>query len=338
MPYPTKRPRTTRQPKTSAESRRPIRFSWSIDSALSRGATLPGVVGPDTLAQCIQFTIERGRLRMLTAALPKGAQITGATGRLLHVSDYAIEFSLHVRTQSGKHPIPFRLVAARNDRDRGDVLKSEIRNLTWLAPRLPKNAPAIVSSGNVFQPDRRGRSEMHRTLPAYLTRPLPEAQPCTFGNTDQLATGSPIAKLLTRHDTDHVRRRIVELCLRAFDPAARRAMPPPDIARGSLRLALQARSVPELWFTSCPMLWERLDAVTLLHRLAGFEWKQGNLMLPLLPPSHHDLLSAVTSALGKQGGRDLLTQYAAALEAGRFPEHRRFPRSAVSEILGESAA
>lgn len=328
-------PRKT--PKTSAAPSK-IRYTWTIDKALSLAYASPGLVAPETIAGYIELGIDRGRLRFLFAALPKNAEITGLAGRLTHVGDYAVEFSVQVRIKNGSRPVPMRMVVARNDHERGETVTAEFKNLTWLATRLPKSTPALLTVGSVFQPDRHARTEQHRHLPAYLTKPLPETVRCAFGNGEQLGAGAGVPRLLTRDDTDYIRRRIIEWCLRAYEPQTRRALPPPDIDRGVLRLVLASRRAPELWIAGCPTLWDRIDAVTLLHRLIGFEWRHGKQVLPLLPSTPQQLLEAVTTALGAQPGRDLLARYAAALESGRHPEHRRFTRRTLLGLIGEPAS
>jgi len=274
---------------------------------------------------------------MLQTVLPKATEIAKVAGRLTHSSDYALEFSLRIRVRNGKHPLSYRLIVARNDRERAETVNAEIRNFKWLATRLPKNAMPVLSAGKIFQPDRHGRSDSNREMPAYLTRALPPVDRCAVGNAQQLATGGSTVRLLTQADTDVIRTRLLELCLRAYDPAARRALPPPDVERGALRVKSAGRGNIELWITGCPTLWDRIDPVTLFHRLAGFEWQRGNFALPLLPTSPDQILVATTAALGKKNGRELLAHYTAALESGRYPEHRRLTRQTLRMLLGDTA-
>jgi hypothetical protein len=197
---------------------------------------------------------------------------------------------------------------------------------------LPKHSPHIINTGSVFAPDRHGRAAHHRRLPAYVTKPLPEMLAAEFGNREQLATAGRTPRLLTRDDTDRVRRRVIELCLRAHDPESRRATPPPDLYRGALRLSRTARG-SEPFFAGCATVWDRTDAIALLHRLIGFEWRSGNNVLPLLPTSPDILVEACINALGKETGRALLRNYANAIESRRFPEHRRLTHADLIDVL-----
>jgi hypothetical protein len=187
----------------------------------------------------------------------------------------------------------------------------------------------------VFQADRHGRDEHHRRLPAYVTKPLPDQTVLAFGNREQLAEAGRVPRLLTRADTDHIRRRLIELCLRAHEPETRRAIPPPELVRGALRIERTPRGRPEPFIASCTALWDRVDAIALLHRLVGFEWRRGNDVLPLLPSEPSMLVDACVNALGKKAGDALLTGYASALESRRFPEHRRLTRDRLAQIRNE---
>jgi hypothetical protein len=157
------------------------------------------------------------------------------------------------------------------------------------------------------------------------------------GAESQLATGIKQPRLMTRDETDTIRRRIMELCLRAYEPETRRGAVPPDIDRGALRVTTQTHGKREIWFVTCPTVWTRIDAVTLLHRLIGFEWRKKNVVLPLLPSSPELVLEALSNALGKKAGRQLLLDYGSALESGRYPEHRRFTRETLLSLAGAAA-
>ena len=312
------------------------RFTWSLAEDNPDLNRSPGVVAPASIARSLERGVDRGQLNLLLSLLPQHEVLGALTGRLGVVNDYAVEFSLHVRTGGRKaHTAWYRIVVARNDRDRGEIVKREIHNLQWAAKRLPKHVPTILSTGTVFQADRHGRGEHHRRLPAYVTKPLSDQSVLAFGNREQLATTGRLPRLLTRADTDRIRQRVIELCLRAHEPETRRALPPPELVRGALRIERTPRGKPEPYFASCTALWDRVDAVALFHRLVGFEWRHANEVLPLLPSEPGMLLDACVNALGKEAGLGLLSNYADAIESKRFPEHRRLTRDWLLRLLNE---
>jgi hypothetical protein len=105
------------------------------------------------------------------------------------------------------------------------------------------------------------------------------------------------------------------------------------VARGALRLARAARGAFEPLIAGCPVLWERISAISLIDRVIGFEWRADGLILPLLPSSPELFIEAVTNELGREPGRALLTDYAAAVAAGRCPQHRRLTAGTLTSLL-----
>ena len=209
------------------------------------------------------------------------------------------------------------------------MVKTEARHLLTLAPRLPKIIAAPLANGLLLLPDRHRRTGQNRRIPAYATRTIPDSLYCGIGGPEQLLAYSASPRLLSRGATDTIKCRVIEICLRSFDPRARTAMPPPDLQRGTLRLSARAG---DLVIAGCPYLWDHMDNVGVFHRLTGFDWKEGDRAMPLLPTDLSLFRESIVSALGKATARDWAKDYAAALELGRYKPHHRFSLEALADL------
>ncbi len=321
----------TREPKRGAG----IRFDWDFNHPPYHPSAPPArhFFQGESLARSLELAIARAD-SLLFPASTRGvapSNVQAVSGAIVAENNYSIEIHLEFRGIERKsHRL--RLVVARNDQELALMVKAEGRNLTAVAPRLPKQLAPPLAGGLLFLPDRHRRTGQNRRIPAYATRPIPESLYCGIGGPEQFIAYSASPRLLSRDVTDKIKGRILEICMRSFDPRARTAMPPPDLQRGTLRLSARAGAAGEFVITGCPFLWDHMDHVGLIHRLTGFDWKEGDRGMPLLPADHGLLREAMIIALGKPTSREWLKEYAAALEQGRYKPHHRFSLDALASL------
>ncbi len=322
------------KPRSALQANR-TRFVWDFNHPPHHPSAPPvrHFFQGDSLARSLEIAIARGDT-LLYPDRTRGvapANVQAVSGEIVAENSYAIEVHLEFRGAARKsHRL--RLVVARNDQELGQMLKTESRNLTALATRLPKILAPPLAGGLLFLPDRHRRTGQNRRIPAFATRPIPESLYCGIGGPEQLIAYSASPRLLGRDATDKIKSRVIEICLRSFDPRARTAMPPPDIQRGTMRLSSRAGASGEIVIAGCPFLWDHLDHVGLLHRLTGFDWKEGDRAMPLLPGDHSLLRESMVAALGKSTARVWTKEYAAALDQGRYKPHHRFSRDSVTDL------
>jgi hypothetical protein len=311
---------------TAPRRRQTTKYSWDLDDPPHHPSAPPSrhFFQGESLARALEVAIAR-RDPIVAAAKEKtatAAEWSSVSGAALSENSYALEVALDLH--AAKRHARLRIVVARNDQELAKMLKVEARNLAALAPRLLRNIAPPISHGVLFLPDRHRRTGQNRRIPAYTTRPLPESVFCGIGRAGQFVAYAESRRLLSLDATDKIKAKVLELCLQSYDLRERTAMPPPDLQRGALRLALRSNAPVDPVIVGCPFLWDHLDPVALLHRLTGFDWKEEDRLMPLLPPDHAILRNAMVGVLGKKTAREWAKDYAVALEKGRYKPHHRF--------------
>lgn len=309
-----------------------IRTKWELDAPGTHPATPPTrhFFSRDSLASALDVAVFRGEPLLFAGAGGK-ENVTGVMGSLVAENSYCIELLL--KFKAGKHRAPaLRLIVARNGEELSQMVRAEAKHLAALAPRLKNAVPAVRQSGTLLLPERHQKQARNRRIAAYATAPLLDSVYCGIGQRDQLVAYSTSPRLLSVDATDAVKQHIIELCLRSFDPRTRTAMPPPDLLRGAMRLSTRDLPQGRVVLCGCPFLWDHIDPAALLHRLTGFDWKEGNQQMPLLPADHALLRDAMLAALGKADAREWARAYVTALENGRYKPHHRFPIAEAKQL------
>jgi len=316
-----------------------VRFSWDFDRPPHHptGAPARYYFQGESLARGLEAAfVRRDPLILAMAGEERDlTEILAVDGAIVAENNYAIEVIAEVKCV-GRKSFRGRLVVARNDKELAQLLKAEARHLTALAARLGKAIFPPLKVGILFLPDRQRRVGQNRRVVAYTTQVAPSSVYCGIGGPDQLRAYEPSPRLFSRDATDAIKARVFELCLRSFDPNGRTAMPPPDLQRGTLRIATKqsSRSGPasDVVIAGCPYLWDHIDHVGLLHRLTGFGWKEGARAMPLLPIDQGLRRTTLIAAIGKESARAWTKDYAAALDQGRYKPHHRFGLEDLHEL------
>lgn len=318
--------RHTRGPRPSST----VRTTWDLDDAGTHPAAPPArhFFSRDSLASALDVAVFRSDPLLF----PGGTVVKGIAGSLVAENTFAIELLIKFKSTNRRAPNR-RIVVARNGEELSQMLRAEAKHLAALAPRLKSALPVVQQSGTLLLPERNQKKARSRRVAAYSTGPLLDSVYCGIGQRDQLVAYSASPRLLSLDATDAVKQQVLELCLRSFDPRTRTAMPPPDLVRGAMRLATRDLPQGRVVLCGCPFLWDHIDPAALLHRLTGFDWKEGSRQMPLLPADHGLLRNAMTATLGKAGAREWTRAYITALENGRYKPHHRFTLAEVVQLL-----
>lgn len=309
-----------------------VRTFWELDNAGLHPAagSIRHFFSRDSLASALDVAVFRGEA-LLFAGLGGSAGITGTSGSIVAENSYAIE--LEIKFKAGKRRVPpLRLVVARNGEELSQMVRAEAKHLATLAPRLKAALPVVQQSGTLLLPERHQKKPQSRRIAAYATATLPDSVYCGIGQRDQLLGYTSSPRLLSLDATDSVKQCVIELCLRSFEPRAHTAMPPPDLMRGAMRLATRNLTQGQVVLCGCPFLWDHIDPASLMHRLTGFDWKEGDRQMPLLPADHELLRDAMLAALGKAAAREWVGDYLTALENGRYKPHHRFSQAEAVQL------
>lgn len=326
---------TPRQPRARSSSSA-VRTNWELDDPGLHPAveSMRHFFSRDSLASALDVAVYRGDPFLFAG--PGGEASTGGisamSGVLVAENSYSIEVAIRFRAPK-RHLPNLRVVVARNGEDLSQMLRAEAKNLTALAPRLKTALPTMLRTGTLLLPERnQAKKVQSRRISAYATTSVHDSVYGGVGQRDQMRVYTASPRLLSVDATDDVKRNVIELCLRSFDPRTHTAMPPPDLVRGAMRLSTREPGRARVVLCGCPFLWDHIDPVALLHRLTGFDWKEGNKQMPLLPTDQALLGEAMIAALGEAPARAWAKDYVAALGSGRYKPHHRFSLADAKQL------
>lgn len=339
MRKPRSKPARARRPQDKAAQS--LNIQWREDSVVAAPAPQAATryFKLETLTSALSGEMETGGafFQSVVTRTLRSRNLLSVRGALLFENDAHLEWLLSFVARNRNKTL-LRLVVAKNDAECGEIVKTQFANLETLHGRIAKHVPTPLRQGRVFMPDRHGRKSHERRLPAYVTEPLPKAGPCAITKSGQFRSAVPEPKLLSQSDSDALKRRILELCLRSYDPRARNAMPPPNLENGALRITLPKKSRPDAFIAECRELWTRLTPATLLHRLTGFDWTADGVPVRLLPRDPQLLVQALVNAFGKRDALVWLRDYHAVLQAKKFTPHHRLPETGVADTIASLAS
>ncbi len=321
-------PRPTRGRTTTRNTTPAVKTDWELDNPGLHPAveSMRHYFSRDSLASALDVAVYRGDPFLFEGPGGAGstAGISALSGVLVAENTYAIEVA--IRFRAAKRRLPnLRVLVARNGEDFSQMLRAEAKNLTALAPRLKSAAPTMLRTGVLLLPERnQTKKAQSRRVSAYATTAVLDSVYGGIGQRDQMMAYTASPRLLSVDATDHVKRQVIELCLRSYDPRTHTAMPPPDLVRGAMRVNMRDAAQPRVVLCGCPFLWDHIDPVALLHRITGFDWKEGNRQMPLMPTDHALVAEAMLAVFDKVTARAWARDYVAALENSRYKPHHRF--------------
>ncbi|MFP6583195.1 MAG: hypothetical protein VCD00_11665, partial [Candidatus Hydrogenedentota bacterium] len=219
----------------------------------------------------------------------------------------------------------FGLVVAKNNKEYSDVAKKEHALLRLLNERDPKCIVEPLKGGMVFLPDRHKRKEHDRELYAYCTTWLSGFHELGIQRNNNLYINIPTPVQFDKKQTQALKRRMVEIVVRSYDPTRRNCMAIPQLASGDFVVSKAAKNVnPQLKVIACRDMENRISPAQLIHRLIEAEWEWNKNIYFFTPDDPRELIQALTNALGKADAMDWLSQYRKSVKVKRLPENERF--------------
>lgn len=250
---------------------------------------------------------------------------------LVHESRYRFTFRIKVLAANRKQA-SFGLVVAKNHKEYSELTKSERSIMRILHERVPKCVMEPLKGGTIFLPDRHKRKDFDRDVFAYMTTWNGHSHELDIQKNQNLFLKAPKPVRFTAPETQAIKRRMLEIILRTYDPARRNGMSIP-LSPVSDFLAIKAsRGTPQLMLTACTDMQNRVSPAKLIHRIVSAEWKVNKNTYNLTPDDPTELLQALTNALGKQDAIEWLTQYKKAVKAKRLPELPRLDLFTLDQL------
>lgn len=260
-----------------------------------------------------------------------GTVVKNIDAELVQESKYRLTFRLKVQAERRKHAT-FGLVAAKNDKECSELVKREHSLMRVLHERVPKCVVEPLKGGTIFLPDRHRRIDNDRDIYAYMTVWNAGFHELAVQSNGNLSIESPRLARMTPAQTQAVKRRMIEIILRTYDPKRRNAMSIPLVPVGDFIAAKQAKGTPQLKLNACTDMQNRVSPVKMIHRIVSAEWNVNNRLYCLMPSGPSEFVQALTNALGKEDAMDWLRRYKKAVKSERLPELSRLDLYTLDQL------
>ena len=250
---------------------------------------------------------------------------------LVHESRYRFTFKLKILAANRKQAT-FGLVVAKNHKEYSELTKNENTFMRILHERIPKMSVQPLKGGTIFLPDRHKRKEFDRDVHAYMTTWQGGFHEMGLQNNLNFNVKTPRITRMTPTQTESVKRRMVEIILRTYDPTRRNAMSIPISPVTDFFASKPASGTPHIKLAACTDMQNRVSPAKMIHRIVSAEWVINKKVFCLMPSDASEMMQAITNALGKESAIDWLTQYKKAVKAKRLPELPRFDLFTLDQL------
>ncbi len=333
-PYGGKR-RTKRQNLSTRTSSSPLSISWKnlVPMYDFWGNEFERHYKLETLTNAVEGAI-RGQDKFILPSIHEVLgpnPVTRINCELFQEGRFQLIFRLRV-TNANRKRASFALVVAKNHQDFSEIARSEHKNLRILHKRLPQCVVKPYRGNIVFLPDRHRRSTHHREVYAYVTEWLRGFHELGIQRNHQLFINIANKKVFNRDQTQALKRRMVEIVLRTYDPKGRTCMAMPQLASGDFVVTKPDSGAPKLKLIASREILQRMSPARLLHEINHAQWDWAGKLYRLAPESPREMVQALHNAYGKKEATRWLGLYDTALRAGRFPESPNFTMDDVGRL------
>jgi hypothetical protein len=334
-PHGVKR-KTKRQNLGTRASSRPLSVSWKnlVPMYDFWGKEFERYYKLETLTNAVEGAI-RGQDKFVLPSVHDvlgPAPVTRITGELFQEGRIQLIFRLRAVNANRKRA-SFALVAAKNHQDYSDIARAEHKNLRILYKRAPQCVVRPYRGSIVFLPDRHRRSSHNREVYVYLTEWLRGFHELGIQRNHQLYVNVANKQTFTPTQSQALKRRMVEIVLRTYDPKGRTCMGLPQLASGDFVVTKPGLGTPKLKLIACREMLQRMSPARLLNEINHAEWEWSGKPYRLAPDSSRDMVQALHNAYGKKEATRWLELYRKAVNAGRFPESRHFTCAELNDVL-----
>lgn len=316
-----------RQMRKRPEKAGQLHTRWSgLDSVVTPGGQrFKRFYTLETLRRALDFALAgKGNdtfVRPALAQLLTGGAISLAEFQPAYEDHYRFVLRATVSTQRRRQGVG-ALVVAKNDAEFSTLVEVEFGHLKQLAQRAPGLVAVPLRAGAIALPDRHARSGRVRLVSAYLRKTLDDAQPLGVAPGGQFTLAALRPHRFSVADTEHLKARLAELVLRAFDPAAG-TMPDLDALEPTDFLVTRAKEArPKLKLAACRHMRSRQTPAACFAALLNAKWPAGQTRTHLVPQDPDLLVPALARAVGKTTAARWAGEYLAAVAAKKAPPCR----------------
>lgn len=250
-------------------------------------------------------------------ALAPGAEIASIKFDLLREYEHALIFAGLV-TLRGKKNLPIRLLAAKDDDKHTATLRHTARALAHAHERAPQHTLRLLSSGNLYLPDRHRRIEKGREILCCVTSFLPDSFPLCVARGGRLAVVLRAPELLGIAEEENARIGLIELAARLYDAKNQTGILLPDLARDQIEI-LRKRKTPQVVVSLPDGLRTRLTVPRFIHELASWTASGAGSTLRVRPNDLDDFIAALSAGAGEAVAHDWLSRYKRSVMDRKLP-------------------
>ncbi|MBN1672024.1 MAG: hypothetical protein JXR37_13380 [Kiritimatiellae bacterium] len=216
--------------------------------------------------------------------------------------DFQLVFRTRVRLAAGK-TIRLCTLVAKDTGSFSRIAQTEYRNLSQLHGRAPGDVVRPLAGGFVVLPSLpHGRQG---GLFCYCTPWLSDFHELGVNRKLNFYINERPFHHFDRSTSDQIRRRILEICLRLYDPRSQTAIEPPRIGAGDFMITRPAPGrALRLKLIAARRILGNVDLDACLSLYLRYQADWGGKRFSFLPASRDDLVKTVHNSLVREKGYD----------------------------------
>ena len=249
------------------------------------------------------------------------------------VAENRYKLTFHCKAVNiNRNQVSFALVVAKNNQEYSELVRKEISMLRVLQERLPKWTVETLKSGLIFLPDRHRRKEFERDLNAYMALWPKGFHELGVQKNNCLRVNSPRSEHFTHVQSQALKRRMVEIILRTYDPIRRNGMAIPQLLSSDFFVTNPGKNTSQIKIMGCREMQNRVSPIKLVHRILDAAWDWNKRPYALAPDDPREIFQAFVNALGKETTMEWFSDYKKAVTSKRLPELDRLDLQALEKL------
>ena len=136
----------------------------------------------------------------------------------------------------------------------------------------------------------------------------------------------------SKGDTEELKRQVVEIIARSYDPKTKQCMAIPEVASGDFVVTRPKNSAPKLKLIACRKIGQRTSPAKVVDAIVSAHWPWGSRHFFLAPEDPKILVDGLTAALGRDESGRWIRLYKSAVQAGRYRESKHMTRDDLDRL------
>ncbi len=310
-------PRRPRKKKPARSNAHELRVRWVTDKvyATPNASEDPAFFKLETLQSATERVLDTRDLFLAPSfhARLGPAALSSIVFELMREEQHRFIFRVKVANQRLKTGV-FRLVVAKREGKTSERIDEEHQLLESLHRRAPKVVVQPYRGGFIYLPDRRRRTELGRSVFAYVTDWPVGFQPLGAGPPAQFQTEPPRRHVFSLDQSEAIRDAILRIVVATYDPVKRESIPLLGPNRAELHATVPRSGAPRVMLIACGGLTSEVHPDALIHRVLTAAWND----TPLGPLDAERLFDALVDVVGTDTARRWMKRYHDALKAGVY--------------------